>query len=141
MSKNQIVKFDGEYHAISVTIPYVVMVSLALYIKKGPANQEQYNRAEFEMYPHINRIDTSVSKLIRYLLTSDYCYVTPPAEYLFEELVKRGTQNSYVHIRTNNPLILLHRDHNTDLIKRLICAMVWNDIPIVGYFDGKDVIS
>lgn len=125
----------------SVKIPRVLIESIEEYIQHGDGYDVVPSKRMTELYPDVPFLDIRPAMLMRLLVSMYGEQYTPEADYLINDLISYETRHKNlrsVTIRTSNQRIL---DNRSTFVIQLIRAMVWQGIPIEGYFDGQQIIQ
>lgn len=125
-----------EKQRLSITVPKILLDSLDNYIQNG--NGLDIVAGNFKRdYPGVARLDISKAALFKFLITSYGDKNTDESQYVAALLDNPQLEHAAVSVATDNPIIINNR---CDAYMLLVNAMIWIDIPILGYYDGHSLL-
>lgn len=116
----------------------VVLQSIDNFIQNGNGmNILHRNKSDYKK-TGINYVDIERATFVRFLVSSYGSIETNISNKLYQQLIENDEKTSYVTIRTKNPGLIRQ---NATRRKRIVNAMVYMQIPIEGYFNGKSILN
>lgn len=125
-----------ERHQINVGLPEIVIDSLDHFIQYGDKWDIEPSPDLKKYHPNVPTLDISRTTLIRYLLTAYGHKTTEIGDLINAEIVSNHEPLRFITVRTEHPELVENRGTRQ---YRLISAMVYMGIPILHYFDGRNI--
>lgn len=121
---------------LNYPIHNVVLQSVDQFIKYGKGMNILQRKQS--IYEGINYVDIERATFLRFMVSSFGYIETEIGNKVYERLEQRQEDTSYITLRTKHPGIIRQ---NATRKKRIVNALVYMRVPIIGYFDGEDLIS
>lgn len=121
---------------LNYPIHNIVLKSVDYFIKYGKG-MNILQRKE-SIYESINYVDIERATFLRFMVSS-YGYIeTEIGNQVYEKMERKQENTTYITLRTKNPGVIRQ---NATRKKRIINALVYMRVPIIGYFDGENLIN
>lgn len=121
---------------LNYPIHTIVLQSVDYFLKYGKG-MNILQRKE-SIYENINYVDIERATFLRFMVSSFGYIETAIGNEVYERLERKQEDTSYITLRTKHPATIRQ---NATRKKRIVNALVYMRIPIIGYFDGEELIS